>query len=72
MYGKVDVFECDQLEWSYGDKEVVHIVGERKLSPYSNLDFNLDVFIDINKIETQESLYIYLYVNFSSSVFLAL
>ncbi len=50
----------------------MHIVGERKLSPYSNLDFNLDVFIDINKIETQESLYIYLYVNFSSSVFLAL
>jgi hypothetical protein len=48
MYGKVDVFECDQLEWSYGDKEVVHMVEETKLSPYSNLDFNLDIFIDIS------------------------
>lgn len=60
MYGKVDVFECDQLEWSYGDKEVVHIVEERKLSPYSNLDFNLDVFIDISiDWNTRISLYIF-------------
>jgi hypothetical protein len=59
MYGKVDVFECDQLEWSYGDKEVVHIVEERKLSPYSNLDFNLDVFIDMSiDWNTRISLYI--------------
>jgi hypothetical protein len=38
----------------------VYIVEERKLSPYSNLDFNLDVFIDISiDWNTRISLYIF-------------
>ncbi len=59
------------INWNddYGDKEVVHIVEERKLSPYSNLDFNLDVFIDISiDWNTRISLYIFVH-KFSSSVF---
>jgi hypothetical protein len=50
----------------------VHIVEESKLSPYSSLDFNLDVFIDISiDRSTRISLYIFV-CEFFHQVFFSL